>query len=89
VLANFRAHRWFTSESIAYTDKAFWSDVLDSHFWGFTNAYTIVNAAIGMFVSEHAQVDLKATDLLDKKIKDHIFGDIIRRKATVGLRYRF
>ncbi len=89
VLANFRAHRWFTSESIAYTDKAFWSDVLDSHFWGFTNAYTIVNAAIGMFVSEHAQVDLKATDLLDKKIKEHIFGDIIRRKATVELRYRF
>jgi outer membrane receptor protein involved in Fe transport len=89
ILANVRQPRWFASAGATYTDKAFWADVLDSRFWGTTSDYVIVNAALGLFVSGHAQVVMNATNLLDKKIKQHVFGDIMRRKATAEVRYRF
>ena len=86
---NARQHRWFASASTAYTGKAFWADVLDSRFWGFTHSYWIVNAALGLATNPRTQLVMNATDLLDKNIKEHVFGDIIRRKATMEVRYRF
>jgi len=89
VLANVRQPRWFASAGATYTDKAFWADVLDSRFWGTTRAYLNANAAVGLYANAATQISVKATDLLDRKIKEHVFGDVIRRKTTVELRYRF
>jgi outer membrane receptor protein involved in Fe transport len=89
VLASVRQPRWFASAGATYTDKAFWADVLDSRFWGTTRAYVNANAAIGLFANAATQVAVKSTNILDRKIKEHVFGDIIRRKTTVELRYRF
>ncbi len=89
VLANVRQPRWFASAGVTYTDKAFWADVLDSRFWGTTDAYLIVNAAYGLLLTANTELVVNATDLLDNKIKEHVFGDIIRRKTTLELRYRF
>jgi outer membrane receptor for ferrienterochelin and colicins len=89
VLAIVRRPSWFASAGVSYTDQAFWADVLDSRFWGTTRSYTLASSALGFSVRRDTDVVLKVTNLFDKKIKEHVFGDIIRRKATAELRYRF
>jgi outer membrane receptor protein involved in Fe transport len=89
VLATIRQPRWSGSGSVSYTDRAFWADVLGPAFWGTTRSYIMVDAAVGVNIGRNARVSIKGTNLLDRKIKQHIFGDIIRRKMTAELRYRF
>ncbi|HYS54407.1 MAG TPA: TonB-dependent receptor [Thermoanaerobaculia bacterium] len=89
LLANIRQARWFASGDVSYCDKAFWADVLDSRFWGTTRSYIMVDAAVGVPVGHNVDVLAKGTNLLDRRIKEHIFGDIIRRELTAEVRYRF
>jgi outer membrane receptor protein involved in Fe transport len=89
IVVNLRRPAWFASAGLTYTDRAFWADVLDSRFWGTTKSYTMANTAFGFAVTRTANVVFNVTDLFDRKIKQHIFGDIIRRKATAEVRYRF
>jgi outer membrane receptor protein involved in Fe transport len=82
--------RWKGSAGITYTSRAFWADVFDPRFWGYTGSYLLANASI-----EHAfpvwrlEGVLRATDLFDRKVQQHAFGDIIRRRATLEIRKRF
>ena len=39
--------RFLGNLSVNYSDKAFWSDVLTSPFFGYTDSYTMVNGAVG------------------------------------------
>ena len=82
--------RYQGSFSASWTDQAFFADVLDDRFWGETEDYWLLNASFGAkFLKDSMEVKLSATNLLDDPIKQHVFGDIIRRKATLELRYRF
>ena len=82
--------RWYGSLGLTYTDSAFWADVLDSRFWGTTDSYVLANVGLGFRVpAANAEVTLNATNLFDKTVQQHIFGDLIRRKVTAGLRVRF
>ena len=89
VLAYVRGKRWIGSSSVAYTGAAYWADVLDSRFWGTTPGYTLVNAALGCSVSQRTEVVLSGTNLLNRKIRQHVFGDTIGRKISIELRERF
>ena len=40
--------RWRGSLNVAYTDEAFWSDVLDSRFWGTTDSYVLTSGQLGV-----------------------------------------
>jgi outer membrane cobalamin receptor len=81
--------RWNASADAHYTDKAFWADVLTPDFWGYTNAYVNVNTRVS-YRPKGALWDLwlSATDLLDQQIKSHVYGDIVRRKVTGGIRFQ-
>ncbi len=82
--------RFFGSAGITATSPAFWADVLDSRFWGATPGYALVNAALGWrFPRQKAEVALNATNLFDRAVQQHIFGDIIRRKVTAQVRVKF
>ena len=73
-----------------YQDKALWTDVLSSTYHGYTDAFTMVNGNIGFkFNKGKAVVTLKGTNLLDKKIQQHVFGDILRRSVTFETRFTF
>ncbi len=79
---------WFYAASVNYTDEAYWTDVLDSRFWGTTDAFTTVDASLGvMLLDGTAEVSVRATNLLDEDALQHIFGDIIGRRvvAEIGL----
>jgi outer membrane receptor protein involved in Fe transport len=82
-------NRWSASGDIHYTDRAFWADVLTEPFWGYTDAFVSVNARVAYRPRGSAwELWLSAANLLDEKIKSHVFGDTVRRKITAGLHWR-
>ena len=73
-----------------YQDKALWTDVLSSTYHGYTESFTMVNGNLGMKWNKGKVVTtLKGTNLLDKKIQQHIYGDILRRAVTFETRFTF
>jgi hypothetical protein len=87
---NYDGARFLGSASLNYSDKAFWSDVLTSPFHGFTDAYTMVNASIGM-KWDHGRLTtlVKSTNLFNEDIQQHVFGDIIKRSVMAELRVAY
>jgi iron complex outermembrane receptor protein len=74
---------WFYSAAFNYTDEAYWTDVLDSRFWGTTDAFSTVDASIGvMLLDGLAEASLRATNLFNEDALQHIFGDIIGRRIV-------
>lgn len=87
---NFNADRYLGSVSVNYADGAFWSDVLTSPFHGFTDSYTLVNASFGWKWAEQRLTTLiKATNLLNQDIQQHVFGDILKQNVSFEARFRF
>ena len=74
-----------------YADDAFWVDVLDRSTHGPTDAYTMVNASLGVKWDSQGRIitTVKGTNLLNETIQQHIFGDIIKRSLMGELRVRF
>lgn len=89
ITSEFRTKAWFASASATYCDKAFWADVLDSRFWGFSRPYFIMSVGGGSSIGRGLQLVADATNVLDRRIKEHVFGDTMRRRAVAQLRYRF
>jgi outer membrane receptor protein involved in Fe transport len=89
--ATYETPRWNASGEVHYTDRAFWADVFTPEFWGYTNAYTSVDARASYHRPADArwEVWLAGTNLLDQKIKTHVYGDTIRRKVTMGVNWRW
>lgn len=87
--ADKRADRWFGSASITYTGRAFWADVLDPRFWGWSDAYTLVNGSVGKRVTDTTEIVLSGTNLFNREVRQHVFGDTIGRKVSIEVRQRF
>jgi iron complex outermembrane receptor protein len=84
------AGRWFANGNLNYADEAFWTDVLDSRFWGPTEAYTQVNFGAGVNLRADAvTVSISAQNIFDREVQQHVFGDIIGRKVTGQVLFRF
>lgn len=81
--------RFFGVGSVSYSDGAFWSDVLTAEFHGSTPSFTMLNATLGVRANEHVTVSLKGTNLTNKDIQQHIFGDILKRSIVAELRATF
>jgi outer membrane receptor protein involved in Fe transport len=78
---NLNAKRVLGSLSVNRTGKAFWTDAPDVRYYGFTNAYTLVNCSFGVRWSEgRVMTSIKAINLLNDDIQQHIFGDILKRR---------
>ena len=81
--------RYFGSLSSGFVDSAFWQDVLPEHK-GSTAAYTIVDGAFGVQSSDRLMtVTLRGNNLLNSRIQQHVFGDVIRRSITGEFRVWF
>ncbi len=79
---------WFVSANVNYQDKAYWADVLNIR--AYTDAFTTLNATIGVrLLDERMTIELRGTNLTDKRLQQHIFGDIIARKITGQIGFRF
>ncbi len=87
---NWSYERFVGTVQANYQDKALWTDVLSSTYHGYTEAFTMINANFGVKWN-HGKVvtSLKGTNLADKKIQQHVFGDILRRSVTFETRVTF
>ncbi len=87
---NFSQGRFLGNMNLSYQDEAFWQDVLDARFHGTTEAFTQVNGAMGVkWARDKVTTTIKFTNLFDKEIQSHIFGDILRRQVIGELRVQF
>jgi outer membrane receptor protein involved in Fe transport len=88
--ANVNYTKWFGNVSLNYTDESYWQDVLDARFAGTTDAFTLVNAAVGYrWFNEKVVTSLKLTNIGNQEIQQHIFGDILRRQVVGEVRFGF
>jgi iron complex outermembrane receptor protein len=87
---NFNVNRVFGNLAVSYTDEAFWQDVLDARFAGTTEAYTLVNAGVGVrWLADKVTTSLKVTNLANEEVLQHVFGDITKRQVVGELRVTF
>jgi outer membrane receptor protein involved in Fe transport len=87
---NYNGKRMLGTLGVNYSDKALWTDVLSKEYHGFTDAYTMVNATFGMkWMDGKLTTTLKAINLLDQEIQQHIYGDILRRQLYAEVRLLF
>jgi outer membrane receptor protein involved in Fe transport len=87
---NFSYSRFLGNLAVSYTDDAFWQDVLDERFAGRTDAYTLVSGGVGVrWAGERVVTSLKVTNLTNKEIMQHIFGDILKRQVVGEVRFTF
>ena len=61
---------------------------LASFDWGTTASYVLVNARIAYALrkTQWAMLGLSATNLFNRRIMQHVFGDIVPRQVTADLR---
>jgi outer membrane receptor protein involved in Fe transport len=85
---SYNGERFLANANVNYVDRAFWNDVLTAPYYGFTDSYTMLNATLGVkFAEGKVSLSLRGTNLTNKKILEHIYGDIIRRSVVLELRY--
>ena len=88
VAASYDGPRFLGSLSANYAAGAFWSDVLTAPYHGYTDAYMLVNLSAGVkFRSGKVTALLKTTNVLNRNVQQHIFGDLLRRSLAVELRF--
>ena len=82
--------RFFVGGTANYVDDAFWTDVLDSRYWGPTDSYTQINLSAGVYLSgDRVTLSIIGQNIFDEEIQQHVFGDILRRKVTGQVLFRF
>ena len=75
---------------MAYTDEAFWMDGFDSRFWGTTDSYVLTSGQVAVTLpGSAAEIVVSAINMFDRKIQQHVFGDILRRQLKTELRVRW
>ncbi len=80
--------RWFAAGSWDYVSGTFWQDVLTSDFWGFIPDYHLIGVRGGWrWPKQGLDLTGQITNLLNRPIQQHIYGDVLERRVTVGLSY--
>ena len=86
----FNYSRFLGNLSVSFSDDAFWQDVLDARYAGTTEAYTLVNAGFGVkWAGDKLTTSVKAVNLLNDEIQQHVFGDVMKRQFVFELKVNF
>jgi iron complex outermembrane receptor protein len=86
----FNAGRFIGSVDVNYQSEAFWQDVLDTSYNGWTDSFTLLNASLGYKVmGNKAVLQVKGTNLANVQVQQHVFGDVIKRAIVGELRVTF
>jgi outer membrane receptor protein involved in Fe transport len=85
---SYNGRRFIGNVNVNYSGEAFWNDVLNSPYHGYTDAYTMLNATLGVrFADGKATFSLRGTNLTNEEILQHIYGDLTRRSIVAELRF--
>jgi iron complex outermembrane receptor protein len=85
------AGSWFLNTNVNYQDEAYWGDVnLGPSTVGTTDSFTQVNLGVGVrLVDERLTLQVIGSNIFDEDVQQHFFGDIISRKITGQIGFRF
>jgi outer membrane receptor protein involved in Fe transport len=92
---NYDGPRLLGNLAVSYQGEAYWQDVLDARYAGFTDAFTQANLTAGVKLGERTRgrdryvLSLKVVNLFNEEIQQHIFGDIFKRQVAGELRVSF
>jgi outer membrane receptor protein involved in Fe transport len=87
---NFALDRFVGSASVSYQDKAYWKDVLAPLYIGWTKAFTSVNGSFGVkWAGGKLTTTVKANNIFNQNMQQHVFGDIIKRQIVGEARISF
>lgn len=87
---SYDAGSFFVNTNVNYVDDAFWTDVLDARFHGPTDSYTQLNLGFGFrLMDDKMQISISGQNVTDEEVQQHVFGDIISRKVTGQVSFRF
>jgi outer membrane receptor protein involved in Fe transport len=79
---------FFLNTNINYQDEAYWADVPLAV--GSTDAFTQVNLAVGFrLLDERMTLQVIGSNIFDEDIQQHYYGDILSRKITGQIGFRF
>ena len=79
---------FFLNTNVNYQDEAYWADVLNVR--APTDGFTQVNAAVGFrMFDERMTLQVIGSNIFDEDVQQHVFGDIISRKVTGQIGFRF
>jgi len=82
--------RFLGNLSVGFTDSAFWQDVLDDRYHGTTDSYTVVNGGFGVkWAGDKMTTSIKAMNLGNQEVQQHVFGDITKRQIVGELKVQF
>jgi outer membrane receptor protein involved in Fe transport len=82
--------RFLGNMDVNYSGSAYWQDVLDLRYAGTTDAYTLVNGAIGVrWAGEKVVTSIKIMNIGNSEVQQHIFGDVLRRQVVGEVRLGF
>jgi len=86
--ASYNGARFLGNLNLSYSDRAFWNDVLNEPYAGYTEAYTMLNATVGVkFAQGKGQFSLRGINLLNQEILQHIYGDLMRISVMAEVRF--
>ncbi len=84
---SWNTRRLLGSASVNHADTAFWTGVLDPSYDGYSPAYTMLNASVGVkLAGGRITTSLKGTNLTNEKVQQHIFGDVLKRALFAEVR---
>jgi iron complex outermembrane receptor protein len=88
--ATYNGQRYLGNLTVNYSDRAFFAQGVQPFYYGYSDAYTLVSASFGRrWQDGWLTTNLKVLNLLDDQIKQHVFGDIMRRTVMLEALFRF
>jgi iron complex outermembrane receptor protein len=81
---------WLGNVTVNHADEAFFAQGLQPFYYGYGDDYTLVSLSAGRrWRAGRLTTNLKVLNLLDDPVKQHVFGDVLRRTVMVEALLRF
>ena len=88
--ASYNGPTWLGSLTVNHSDKAFFAQGVQPFYYGYSDAYTLVNVSVGRrWKQGWLTTNLKAINVLDEAVQQHVFGDVLRRTVMFEALFRF
>jgi outer membrane receptor protein involved in Fe transport len=88
--ATYNGRTYLGNLTVNYSDRAFFAQGIQPFYYGYSDSYILVSASVGRRWSDGwVTTNLKVLNLLDDPIKQHVFGDLMRRTVMLEALFKF
>ncbi len=88
--ATYNGQTYLGNLTVNYSDRAFFAQGIQPFYYGYSDSYTLVSASVGRRWSDGwLTTNIKVLNLLDDPVKQHVFGDLMRRTVMLEALFKF